>query len=124
MARAITIENLHPSEPGTFLVLIADPESASDRTVTELGNRAYEGERAFYVSNTDAWFERRQDRVRIWRARPDEQPELLHETSIMAPARETGPTLLIVYASGSLSVEAALAPIRSGESWPVILGPA
>ena len=123
MARAITVEDLHPRKSGAFLVVLVDPKSARDRPLAKLGDEGYERDGALYVTTTSVWFERCQDQLRIWRAGPDTGRTLLFEASVVGTLLETGPTLLIVDAADSVSIDTALAPIRSGEQWPVVLGP-
>ncbi|MEU3056941.1 hypothetical protein [Streptomyces griseus] len=150
MAEALLCTGLDPDDPDaeTLVVVVSDVPDHHERAAARLASYGYEGDGCLYLVQTDGWAERRlegdlltvdivahpallrgleADRERF-SAPSSADPAALRllrvETRVdpAAYGRASGATLVLTAPAGT-PAEEAVALVRSGEDWPLVLTP-
>ncbi|MFD7748868.1 hypothetical protein ACFV2V_22700 [Streptomyces sp. NPDC059698] len=150
MAGILLCTGLDPDDPDaeTVVVVVAEAPDHHERAAARLATCGYEGDGCFYLVQTDGWAERRLDGDLLtvdivahpallrglevdrakFTARSSYAPHVLRLLRVEARvdpaayARAPEETLLLTVPAGA-SAEEAVALVRSGEEWPLVLAP-
>lgn len=150
MAEAVLCDGLDPDDPDalTLVVVVSDVADHHERAAARLATYGYEGEDCLYLVQTDGWAERRLegelltvdivahpallrglevDRERFT-ARSAGDPAALRLLRVEArvdPAAygRASDVTLVLNAPAGTPAEQAVALVRSGEDWPLVLTP-
>ncbi|MYR93359.1 hypothetical protein GTY67_09865 [Streptomyces sp. SID8374] len=143
MAEVLLSTGLVPGSV-TVVVVVSEDADRHERAVARLMSSGYEGDDCLHLVRTDGWAERRLDGGLLtvdivaypalvedagpFPARSLADPaalRLLRVTARVDPAayaRASEATLVLVAPAGT-PAEAAVALVRSGEDWPLVLAP-
>lgn len=150
MAEALLCDGLDPDCPDamTLVVVVSEVADHHERAAARLASYGYEGENCLYLVQTDGWAERRLDGELLtvdivahpallrglevdrerFTARSSGDPAALRLLRVaarvdpVAYGRASELTLVLTVPAGT-PAEQAVAAVRAGEDWPLVLTP-
>ncbi|MEU0356600.1 hypothetical protein [Streptomyces cyaneofuscatus] len=149
MAEALLCAGLDPDDPdSTTLVVVVAEEGHHERAVAGLVPYGYEGDGCLYLVRTDGWAERRLEGRRLivdivaypallegldggaerFPERSDADPAALRLLRVRASVdpdayERASEVTLVLTAPAGTPAEEAVALVRSGEDWPLVVAP-